>query len=126
MPKHPNRERVCRVCVLRSKTHEAKITNSQKNPNLTPTNLNFPANHNHHQALSKPRKLINPPSSLSLSISSIYGLISLFFFFPSLTARFELLTGRSALSSRRSMPPFFSVIVDMWVCRWVMIFFFLF
>ena len=52
-----------------------------KNHKPTPTNLNSLAYNNHHQAPSKPRKTINPPSSFSLSISSIYGFISLFFFF---------------------------------------------
>ena len=94
-----------------------------KNHKPTPTNLNSLAYNNHHQAPSKPRKTINPPSSFSLSISSIYGFISLFFFsFP--TTRFELLTSRSAPSSSRSMPLFFSFVANMWVCRWVMIFFF--
>ena len=94
-----------------------------KNHKPTPTNLNSSTYNNHHQAPSKPRKTINPPSSLSLSISSIYGFISLFFF-SSLTARFELLISRSAPSFSRSMPPFFSFVADKWVCRWVMIFFF--
>ena len=94
-----------------------------KNHKPTPTNLNSLAYNNHHQAPSKPRKTINPPSSFSLFISSIYGFISLFFFsFP--TTRFELLTSRSAPSSSRFMPLFFSVVADMWVCRWVIYFFF--
>ena len=123
-PKHPNRESLSCLCMVEDlRWLGSEIQDPRgKNHKPTPTNLNSPAYNNHHQAPSKPRKTINPPTSLSLSITSIYGFISLFFF-STPTARFELLTSRSAPSSSRFMPLFFSVVADMWVCRWVMIFF---
>ncbi len=83
----------------------------KKNHNFNPINLNSPTNHNHHQKNYKPTK-----RSFSLYFFDLWLYLSVFFF-SSLTAGFELLTGRSATSSHRSMPLFFSVAADMWMCN---------